>query len=166
MPITPAPAARLPATFSVPDPTVSANVAPLPADDAFKLTAAAVSFTKLTLPVEFAVSVAALIVLAPANVIPPVPAVKAVVAELSDPPAVIPLAAWLAFKVNEEPELAFKVIPATFVSMMFTTPVASDTVSVLAFNDPVEAKSIPLVPALTLAFAALRAPFAVIPLPA
>lgn len=166
VPMTPVPAARLPAILSAPAPTVSANVELLPADDAFRFTAAAVSFTKLTFPVELAVSEVALIVFAPAKVMPPVPAVKLVVAELSEPPAVIPLPVWLAFNVNAAPELPFKVMPAVFVSMMLTVPVASETVNVLAFNEPAVAKSTPPVPALRFALPALRAPLAVSPLPA
>ena len=91
VPIVPAPAARLPATFKVPDPTVNPKLDPLPAEEAFNATAAAVSLTKLTLPVEFADNVEAFMVLAPANEMPAVPAVKLAVGALSEPPAAIPL---------------------------------------------------------------------------
>ena len=64
MPMVPTPAARLPATLSVPPLTLREKVDPLPAAEAFNETAAAVSFPMLTLPVEFNVRVPALSVLA------------------------------------------------------------------------------------------------------
>ena len=146
VPIVPAPAARLPLMFNVPAPTVSPKVEPPPADEAFKVTAAAVSLTKLTLPVELALRVAAFIVLAPPNEIPAVPAVRFAVAALSEPAAVIPLPAAVALRLKEEPELAFKTIAAAFVSTIFTTPVEL-AVSVAALIEPVPLIVIPPVPA-------------------
>lgn len=142
VPMVPAPAARLPARSRVPLPTVNAKVEPLPAAEACNVTAAAVSLAKLTLPVECAVSVDALIVLAPAKVIPAVPAVKLAVGAFNEPPAVIPLAAPLTTKVNEEPELALRVMPLFAVSATKTTPVEL-AASVVAFVPLIDMPPVP-----------------------
>ena len=165
VPMVPAPAARFPATFRVPAPTVSAKVEPFPADDAFKLTAAAVSLAKLTLPVELAVRVEALIVFAPPNMIPAVPPVKLAVAALSEPAAVIPLAASLAFNIKEEPELAFNAIAPVLVSIILTAP-AEFAARLLALMVLAPVKLMPPVPAVRLAVAAFNTAAPVMPLPA
>src|SRR5437588_6052260 len=94
----------------------------LPEELAFSVTVPTnVSFMS-TEPVALAVNVDALSVLAPVKAMPSVPAVRVVVAEFRAPPAVIPLAAPLAFKVNDDPELAFKVMLVFAVSMIETEP--------------------------------------------
>jgi hypothetical protein len=66
VPIVPAPACKLPLTFNVPALTFNENVDPFPAEEALRLTAAAVSFPMLTLPVEWRPRVEAFRVKAPA----------------------------------------------------------------------------------------------------
>jgi hypothetical protein len=66
VPMVPAPASRLPLTFTVPAPTPREKVDPFPAAEAFRLTAAAVSFPIFTLPVELSARVEAFSVLTPA----------------------------------------------------------------------------------------------------
>jgi len=63
----PTAACKLPFTSRVPALTLRVNVLPVPAEEALRVTAAAVSLARLTLPVEFTVRLPALIVLAPVN---------------------------------------------------------------------------------------------------
>ena len=66
----------------------------------------AVVSIRVTLPVELTVRLEALRLFEPVKLIPAEPAVRLTVAALRAPVAVMPLAALLAFKVKEEPELA------------------------------------------------------------
>ena len=120
------------------------NTKPLPADDAFNVTAAAVSFMN-TSPVELAAKVEALMVLRAVKLIPPVPAVREALAAFRAPAATIPLAAPLPFRVNDVPELAFNVIGALLVSIIETGPV-EPIVRVEALVEPVPLMVTPPVP--------------------
>ncbi len=123
VPMLPAPACKLPFTSRVPALTVRVNVLPVPAEDPLRVTAAAVSLARLTLPVELTVRLPALIVLAPVNDMPALPAVKFNVAALSGPAPVIPLAASVAFRVKLVPELPFRVMLPALVSVIDEIPV-------------------------------------------
>lgn len=90
---------------------------------------------KATAPVEVALTVVALIVFAPAKVMPALPALRLMVGAFSAPAAVIPLAAAEAFKLKEVPELPFKVIAPFAVSSSATAPV-EPTVRVVALVEP------------------------------
>ena len=90
---------------------------------AFKLTLAAAVSMSDTAPVELALSEVAFIVLAPANVIPALPAVRSARAAFSVPPDAMPLVALLALTMNEDPELPFRVTTPALVSVIETTPV-------------------------------------------
>jgi hypothetical protein len=165
VPIFPDAAWRLPATSSVPAFTLRVNVLPAPAEEALRVTAAAVSLARLTLAVEFTVSEDALMVLVPVNAMPAVPAVKFSVGALRIPAPVIPLAAPLAFSVNEEPELAFNVIALLLVSIKLTTPLEL-AVKFEAFRVLVPVKFRPALPDVRFTVAAFRGRSAIIPLAA
>jgi hypothetical protein len=103
----------------------------LPAELAFKVnegallalseTVAAVSNIE-TAPVESALRVVALIGLAAEKVIPPVPDFNVVFADVSVPPPVMPLAASVAFKLNEGALVVLTVIAPVVVSVIATAP--------------------------------------------
>ena len=118
-----------------------------------------------TAPVELADRVVALVAFAAETKIPAVPAVRLTVGAVKAPAVVMPLAAWFAFKVNEDPELAFNVMPPAAVSTIETTPVEF-AVKVLAFNVLAPVKVNPEVPAVKLVVAELRTPAPVMPLAA
>ena len=130
----------------------------------FNVTELAVS-TIETAPVEFAVRLVALTVLAPVKLIPFVPAVRLVVAEFRTPAPVTPLLTPLAFKVNDEPELPFKLIAPFKVSMIDTAPLEF-AVKVLAFTVLAPVKFKPTVPAVKLVVAEFKTPTPVMPLAA
>ena len=94
---------------------------------------------------------------------PPVPAVRLMVAAARLPVALIPPAPFEAFNVNEEPELAPSEIKPALVSLTLATPVVL-TVRVPALTEPVVAKFMPPLPALNVVVAALIVPFPVRPL--
>lgn len=120
-PMFPLEAARLPLTFKLPL-AFSTKLELLPAEDAFNVTAAAVSLPMLTLPVALSAKVAAFRVLLPVYVIPAEPLFKLVLAELRVPLPVIPETAPLAVNVKAEPDELFNIITALFVSATFTAP--------------------------------------------
>lgn len=101
----------------------------------------------LTAPVELIVNAEALSDLAPVKDTPALPALRLTVPEFKAPAAVIPLAAPLATKLNDEPEDAFRVMPPLLVSTMLTAPVEL-AASVVADTVAPDAKLIPPVPAL------------------
>ena len=116
-------------------------------------------------PVAFAVKADALTEFAPVKLIPTVPAFKSAAAAVKAPAAVRPLAAWLAFNVNDVPELAFSVMLLLAISTIDTTPVEL-AVRLVAFVELAADNMIPPVPAARLAVAAFNAPPVVIPLAA
>lgn len=117
------------------------------ADDAVKVIAPLKVSTALTAPVVLKVSFEAFSVLVPAKVIPPAPAVKLTVAELRAPAGTIPLAALFAFRVNEVPDEAFRLMVPALLSTTLTTPLEF-AVSVEADTDaPVASTVMPPVPA-------------------
>ena len=103
----------------------------LPTELAFKVnegallalseTAAAVSNME-TVPVESAFNVVAFRGLAAENVMPPVPDFSVVLAEVNVPPPVMPLAASVAFKLNEGALEVLTEIAPVAVSVIATAP--------------------------------------------
>ena len=114
--------------------------------------------------VAFADSVLALREPVVAKSILPLPAVRLAVPALRTPLAVMPLAACASVKVNELALLAFNVISPFAVFVMVALPLFAVTVRLVAFMEPVVVKSMFPAPAVRSTLAALRAPFAVIPL--
>ena len=101
---------KLPLTFKVPEPTVREKGSPFPADEAPRLTAPAVSFVIVTLPVELAASVPAFV---DETEMPPVPLDKVRLGADSAPVVVMPPPAPVACNVMD-------VLPVTpFVRLTF-----------------------------------------------
>ena len=116
-----------------------------------------------TAPVDCAVRLVEFVELAADNVMPPVPAVRFAVAAFKTPAAVMPLAAWFAFNVNDVPELPFSVIAPALESTIDTAPVEL-AVNVDAFVEFAAASVMPPVPAVRFAVAAFKTPAVVTPL--
>lgn len=119
--------------------------------------------TNETAPDELAVRDVAFTELAAAAVIPPVPDVKFAIGALSAPVVVIPPATSDARRVNDVAELVPSDTTPANVSLILTTPVASETVSAEAFSEPLALKSTPAVPELKLVVADANAPLAFMP---
>ena len=119
--------------------------------------------SKLTVPEDCTVNVVALIEFAPVKLMPPVPERTSTVAEFSAPVALIPPAAFDAFRAKVVPALAPSCTTPAKVSLTFTAPVASETVNVLAFSVPPVLKSMPPVPAINAVVAEARLPVALMP---
>lgn len=109
----------LPVIPEAPPLAVSVNVEP---EEAARVTTPLFVSTTLTAPVELRVSVDAFSVLVPTELIPAVPAVRFAVAALSAPAGAIPLAALLAFKVNDVADEAFRLMVPAKLSTRLTAP--------------------------------------------
>lgn len=116
-----------------------------------------------TFPVDAAVKLVAFMVPAPLNAMPPAPALTLTVEAFNAPTALIPAAPLDAFRVNDDPELAPRLTKPAKVSLMFTAPVMSETVKLLAFNEPEVLKSTPPAPEVKLTVGAASAPVALMP---
>lgn len=154
---------RLPVALMPPAASDAVNVNDVPELAASCTTPAKVSVT-LTAPVaSVMVRLVALSVPALLKSIPPVPAVRFALAEPRFPVALMPPPRFDALSVNDVPELAPSCTTPANVSLIMTAPVPSETVRVVAFNEPDVLKSTPPVPALNVVVAEASAPVALIP---
>lgn len=136
---------------------------PAPELLAFKVTVLAAVSSRLTVPVDLAVTLVALMLLAPVKLRPPVPELKLTVAAFKAPVPLMPPAASDAFMVNDVAVLAPSDTTPANVSLTLTTPVPSVMVKVPALSVPAVLKSTPPVPAFKLVVAEARLPVALIP---